>query len=70
MRNCNSVLVDRKLGHKLGLVVFTHMLKLVKLIADPNVNYLKLPGWANFKKSKKYLNTFMTIKEYSMRYEK
>jgi len=70
VRNIGCFLIERKQAQKLGLIIFTHLLKLIKLIVDQNVNCLKLKDWENFKNSKKYLNTFLTIKEYSFRYEK
>lgn len=70
LRNTNCLLVERRQGLKFGILVFTHVLKLVQVIADPNNNYLNLKDWDRFKRSKKYLNTSLTIKEYCMRYEK
>jgi len=42
VRNINCVLVDKKLAQKLGVIIFTHLLKLVQQIADSNINNLNL----------------------------
>lgn len=55
---------------KFGVIVFTHLLRLAKIIADGSYNSLNLKDWDKFKKSKKYLNTSLTIKEYCIRYDK
>lgn len=63
-------MLDKKQIQKLGLIIFTHLLKLIKAIADSNTNHLNIQEWDRFKKSKKFMNTILTIKEYSIRYEK
>ena len=52
------------------MVVFKHILKLVKKLADNGFNWLKLKEWDLFKASKKYGYTLQTLKEYSSRYER
>lgn len=45
VRNIGCMQVDKKQGQKLGLIVFTHLLKLVKIISDGSKNYLNLAEW-------------------------
>lgn len=70
IKNSQNLLVNEKSKNKLNLVVFKHLLKLIKHLADCNSNWFKLRDWAQFKNSKKYLNTYLTMKEYESRYEK
>lgn len=45
-------------------------MKVIKQLGDSSRNWLRLRDWDQFKRSKKYLNTHLTIKEYVARYEK
>lgn len=69
-RNINFLLVTPKNKSKLTLVLYKHLLKLIKLLADDQQNWFHLKNWDNFKESKKYYSTHLTMKEYSARYEK
>jgi hypothetical protein len=52
------------------LILYKHLQKLIKLLADNKANWFKLKNWDHFKESKKYYTTHLTMKEYSVRYEK
>ena len=55
---------------KIGLVVFKHLIKLIKLLADGKNNWFGFMNWDSFKKTSKYLAAFDTVSEYAKRYEK
>lgn len=52
------------------LILYKHLQKLIKNLADEKHNWFNLKNWDNFKESKKYYTTHLTMKEYSVRYEK
>lgn len=66
----NFLLASTKNKSKLTLILYKHLLKLIKLLADDQNNWFHLKNWDNFKESKKYYSTNLTMKEYSARYEK
>ena len=51
-------------------IVFKHLLKLIKQLADPKTNYFRLPHWDAFKQSAKAKNLFATCQEYCQKYER
>jgi hypothetical protein len=55
---------------RLSLMLFKHLLKLIKQLADPKANWFGLAQWEAFKVSSKYLLTQKTLKEYCEKYEK
>jgi hypothetical protein len=52
------------------LVMYKHLQKLIKQLADGRENWFKLKSWDLFKESKKYYGSQLTMKEYAARYEK
>ena len=70
VRNSHNVLLEPRSVQKLTLVVYKHLLKLTKQLADSSHNWFRLRDWGRFRSCKKYLNTHLTIKEYANRYEK
>jgi len=52
------------------LIMYKHLQKLIKQLADGKQNWFKLKNWDMFKVSKKYYGSQLTMKEYADRYEK
>lgn len=69
-RNIGCLLLCENSRNKLTFVLFKHLQKLIRLLADDRSNWFNLKNWDNFKESKKYYSTHLTMKEYSARYEK
>ena len=67
-RNINYLLVNQKNKNKITIVLYKHLQKLIKNLADDQQNCFRLKNWDNFKESKKYYTTLLTMKEYSARY--
>ena len=55
---------------KLTLVLFKHMLKLIKQLADNKNNWFGLVNWDTFRKSPKFVTTLKTLREYCEKYER
>ena len=55
---------------KLCLLMFKHLVKNIKHLADKKVNWFGLSKWEVFKNNQKFNNTHKTIVEYCLRYEK
>jgi hypothetical protein len=49
---------------KLMLMVFKHVLKLIKQLADSKNNWFGFTNWDTFRKGTKYEATVRTLKEY------
>ncbi len=45
-------------------MIFKHILKLIKQLADQKNNWFGLSQWDSFKKCKKYQTTQRTLKDY------
>lgn len=69
-RNLSHLLVSPKSKNRISLILFKHLQKLIKNLADDKANWFNLNNWDNFKESKKYYTTLLTMKEYCSRYEK
>lgn len=55
---------------KLVLVLFKHLLKVIKQLTDDKNNWFLLGGWEGFRGSVKHSDLVQTLKEYGERYEK
>ena len=49
---------------RLTLVVFKHILKIIKQLADSKHNWFGLTNWDTFRKSAKFVTTLKTLREY------
>ncbi len=49
---------------KLTLVLFKHLLKVAKQLADSKSNCFGLTEWDSFRKSAKYAHTIKTLRDY------
>ena len=47
---------------RLTLVLFKHMLKLIKQLADSKNNWFGLANWDNFRKGPKFITTLKTLR--------
>lgn len=52
------------------LIIFKHLVKIVKQLADSKSNYFKLPNWDTFKQSPKYKAFSTTVQDYCEKYER
>ena len=55
---------------KICLMLFKHVLKLIKQLSDSKKNWFILPNWEQFRKSNKYVTTLKTLKDYCEKYER
>jgi hypothetical protein len=55
---------------RLTLMLFKHLLKIAKQLADNKNNCFGLADWDTFRKSSKYTTTLRTLKDYCEKYEK
>jgi len=49
IRNLNYLLISPKSRNKLTLILFRHLLKLIKNLSDPSKNWFRLSDWTEFK---------------------
>lgn len=54
----------------MALIVFKHLVKVVKQLADARLNYYRLPNWDAFKQTNKYKGLAATLQEYCEKYER
>jgi hypothetical protein len=52
------------------LIIFKHLVKVIKQLADTKINYFKLPNWDSFKQSNKYRSLTTTVQDYCEKYER
>jgi hypothetical protein len=52
------------------MILFKHLIKLIKHLADVRQNWFKLPHWDSFKQSTRCKYLMSTLAEYSEKYEK
>jgi hypothetical protein len=52
------------------MVLFKHLIKLIKQLVDIKNNPFKLPHWDSFKQSQRCKNILATFTEYLEKYEK
>lgn len=52
------------------LIIFKHLVKIIKQLADAKINYYKLPNWDSFKQSSKYKSFLTTVQDYCEKYER
>jgi hypothetical protein len=52
------------------LIVFKHLVKMGKQLADTRLNCYRLPNWEAFKQSNKYKGLASTLQEYCEKYER
>lgn len=62
VRNLSLMPVAPNTRTKVGLILYKHLQKLIKQLADEKKNWLGLAKWENFKQGKKYKNTLLTMK--------
>jgi hypothetical protein len=55
---------------RLSLLLFKHVLKVIKQLADNKNNWFGFTNWDSFRKNPKYDNTYKTLREYCEKYEK
>jgi hypothetical protein len=55
---------------RICLVLFKHILKIIKQLSDGKNNWFGFTNWDNFRKSPKYEELHKTLKEYCEKYEK
>lgn len=61
-RNMNFLLLGSRTKSKLTLILYKHLHKLIRLLADKDNNWFKIQNWDVFKESKKYYSTHLTMK--------
>ena len=61
-------MINERSKNRFLLILYKHLQKLIKNLADNKVNWFNLKNWDYFKESKKYYSTHLTMKEYSVRY--
>jgi hypothetical protein len=49
---------------RLSLVLFKHLLKIIKQLSDNKNNWYGFTNWDNLRKSEKYQTTFRALREY------
>jgi hypothetical protein len=52
------------------MILFKHLIKLIKQLADGRQNGFKLPNWDTFKQSPKWTTLLTTFQEYCEKYER
>ncbi len=52
------------------LIIFKHLVKVAKQLADARTNSYRLPNWDSFKQSSKYKGLTSTLQEYCEKYER
>jgi hypothetical protein len=61
VKNIGNLKMSENSQQKVSLVLFKHIVKLVKQLADTRVNWFGFTNWDSFKNSKKYKNTQATV---------
>ena len=69
-RNIRFLKLGEKSKSKTLLVLYKHLQKLIKNLADNSANWFNIKNWDGFKETRKYYSTHLTMKEYAARYEK
>lgn len=57
IKNINHFNVNDNNKQKTGLIIFKHLIRLIKLLADSKNNWFGFMNWESFKKTSKYQNT-------------
>ena len=70
IKNSRTLLVKERTVEKLKIVVYKHIVKLTKQLADEKENWLQLKEWESFTQSRLYKSTQTTMQEYADRYER
>ena len=55
---------------RISLVLFKHILKIIKQMVDNKNNWFGFTNWDGYRKSIKYEDLYKTLKEYCEKYEK
>lgn len=70
VRNLHHFNATEQTKQKVGLTIFKHLIKLIKLLADSKNNWFGFMNWESWKKTQKYTHTLDIILDYMRRYEK
>lgn len=61
VKNLHHFNANESSRQKVGLVIFKHLIKLIKLLADGKNNWFGFMNWDIFKNTTKYQNAFETV---------
>jgi len=61
IQNHPSLSLPEESLKRIVLIIFKHMVKLIKQLTDPKANYFKLPNWDTFRQSPKYKALLSTL---------
>lgn len=52
------------------LIIFKHLVKVIKQLTDVKANHFKLPNWDSFRQSQRYKTLMPTLHDYCEKYER
>jgi len=61
VKNLHYLNIKEVSRQKIGLVIFKHLIRLIKLLSDTKNNWFGFMNWEAFKKTPKYQNTLDTV---------
>jgi hypothetical protein len=64
VENVDCLALTDVTSKKICLVLFKHLLKIIKQLADLKQNCFNLPSWDSFRQSPKYLNLIPALQDY------
>jgi hypothetical protein len=70
IENSNYLPLNTLNKGRICLVLFKHILKIIKQLSDGKNNLFGFTNWDNFRKSTKYDELHKTLKDYCEKYEK
>lgn len=70
IQNSEQIPLPEESLERIKMMLFKHLMKLIKQLVDFKHNWFKLPHWDSFKQSPRCKNLAVTLGDYCEKYER